>query len=94
MDPPRSSLCPGYTQVTKFSPALSSHKSNSSTLDQDPNVFRPEHDRVEEDEYEEEVEYVVLDLGNTEPTLVPSSSGYRLIVCFLPFSLCLPCADQ
>jgi len=31
-------------------------------------------------EYEEEVEYVVLDLGNIEPTLVPSSSTYRLIV--------------
>ncbi|KAL1942311.1 hypothetical protein VTO73DRAFT_6375 [Trametes versicolor] len=34
-----------------------------------------------EDEYEsgEEVEYVTLDLGTIEPTLVPSSSTYRLI---------------
>lgn len=34
------------------------------------------------EEYEEveEVEYVTLDLGNTEPTLVPNSSSYRLIV--------------
>ncbi len=41
-----------------------------------------------DDEYEcdddgqivEEVEYVTLDLGFVEPTLVPSSSSYRLIV--------------
>ncbi|KAI0357071.1 hypothetical protein OH77DRAFT_1451204 [Trametes cingulata] len=34
-----------------------------------------------DDEYEsgEEVEYVTLDLGTIEPTLVPSSSSYRLI---------------
>lgn len=31
-------------------------------------------------EVEEEVEYVTLDLGQIEPTLVPSSSTYRLIV--------------
>jgi hypothetical protein len=31
-------------------------------------------------EDEEEVSYVVLDLGNVEPTLVPTSSTYRLIV--------------
>jgi general transcription factor 3C polypeptide 6 len=36
-----------------------------------------------DDEYEldqEEVSYVTLDLGSVEPTLVPSSSSYRLIV--------------
>ena len=33
-----------------------------------------------EDGEEEEVEYVTLDLGTVEPTLVPSSSSYRLIV--------------
>ncbi|GLB42995.1 putative TFIIIC subunit [Lyophyllum shimeji] len=33
----------------------------------------------EEYEDEEEVAYVTLDLGNIEPTLVPSSSTYRLI---------------
>lgn len=36
-----------------------------------------------EDEYEEdseEVSYVTLDLGVIEPTLVPSSAEYRLIV--------------
>ena len=36
----------------------------------------------EEYEDEEEVSYVVLDLGNVEPTLVPTSSTYRLIVSF------------
>ena len=34
----------------------------------------------EEYEDEEEVSYVVLDLGNVEPTLVPTSSTYRLII--------------
>jgi general transcription factor 3C polypeptide 6 len=37
----------------------------------------------DEDYEDEEVEYVTLDLGNIEPTLVPSSSTYRLIVGFL-----------
>ncbi|RPD56792.1 hypothetical protein L226DRAFT_574142 [Lentinus tigrinus ALCF2SS1-7] len=32
-----------------------------------------------DDQVEEEVEYVTLDLGTVEPTLVPSSSSYRLI---------------
>lgn len=50
-----------------------------------PSLF-PGYKQVEsfgpEDEYEsgEEVEYVTLDLGTIEPTLVPSSSTYRLIV--------------
>jgi hypothetical protein len=39
-------------------------------------TFGPE----EEYEDEEEVSYVVLDLGNVEPTLVPTSSTYKLIV--------------
>lgn len=34
----------------------------------------------EEYESEEEITYVTLDLGAVEPTLVPSSSSYRLIV--------------
>lgn len=29
---------------------------------------------------EEEVSYVTLDLGSIEPTLIPNSSTYRLIV--------------
>ena len=29
---------------------------------------------------DEDVSYVTLDLGNIEPTLVPSSSTYRLVV--------------
>ncbi|KJA15450.1 hypothetical protein HYPSUDRAFT_103566, partial [Hypholoma sublateritium FD-334 SS-4] len=33
----------------------------------------------EEYESEEEVFYVTMDMGNIEPTLVPSSSSYRLI---------------
>lgn len=52
----------------------------------------PDHHYVEtfgdDDEYErdengniiEEVEYVTVDLGVVEPTLVPSTSSYRLIV--------------
>ena len=52
----------------------------------------PDYHYVEEfeddDEYErdengniiEEVEYVTVDLGVVEPTLVPSTSSYRLIV--------------
>ena len=38
-----------------------------------------EHE-CEDGEVVEEVEYVTLDLGTVEPTLVPSSSSYRLIV--------------
>ena len=46
-------------------------------------AFEPEG----EYEDEEEVSYVVLDLGNVEPTLVPTSSTYRLIV-----SSTIPCS--
>lgn len=51
-----------------------------------PSSLCPGYKQVEafgpEEEYEddEEVTYVVLDLGNAEPTLVPTSSTYRLIV--------------
>ncbi|KXN92577.1 hypothetical protein AN958_05981 [Leucoagaricus sp. SymC.cos] len=83
MDPPRTSLCPGYTQVSTFSAALLSPRSKASSLERDPNIYSPDDDGEGagdgEEEYEEEVEYVVLDLGNIEPTLVPSSSTYRLI---------------
>ncbi|KAG6333202.1 hypothetical protein ID866_5884 [Astraeus odoratus] len=50
-----------------------------------PQTLVPGYKQVEafgpDDEYEEEEEvfYVTLDLGAVEPTLVPSSSGYRLI---------------
>ena len=40
-------------------------------------------DEYERDEYGnviEEVEYVTLDVGLVEPTLVPSTTSYRLIV--------------
>ena len=46
----------------------------------------PRHNRVDDfgpdEDYEdgEEASYVTLDLGGTEPTLVPNSSSYRLIV--------------
>ena len=51
-------------------------------------AFGPDEDYESNNgEVEEEVEYVTLDLGSVEPTLVPSSSSYRLIVS--PF----PCAD-
>ena len=83
MNPPRSSLCPGYKHVSAFSPSLSSPKSNSTLrveIETD-NLSSADAKAADEDlEYEEEVEYVVLDLGNIEPTLVPSSSTYRLIV--------------
>lgn len=39
-------------------------------------TFGPDEDY----ESEEDVEYVTLDLGTIEPTLVPSSSTYRLVV--------------
>jgi general transcription factor 3C polypeptide 6 len=51
-----------------------------------PSSLCPGYKQVEafgpEGEYEddEEVSYVVLDLGNVEPTLVPTSSTYKLIV--------------
>lgn len=38
----------------------------------------------------EEVEYVTVDLGLVEPTLVPSTSSYRLIVCMRLFES-MPC---
>ena len=51
-----------------------------------PSTLCPGYKQVEavgpEEEYEdeEEVSYVVLDVGNVEPTLVPTSSTYKLIV--------------
>ena len=42
-------------------------------------AFGPDEDYEDEDE---EVSYVVLDLGAIEPTLVPGSTSYRLIVGF------------
>jgi hypothetical protein len=50
-----------------------------------PTSLCPGYKQVEsfgpDEEYEdEEVCYVTLDMGNVEPTLVPSSSSYRLIV--------------
>ncbi|KAF7773454.1 hypothetical protein Agabi119p4_5621 [Agaricus bisporus var. burnettii] len=91
MDPPRTTLCPGYSYVEDFSPSLSSPKRKSKRIPADSNpdvvaqgaeseTYEPiEDEEGEESEYEEEIEYVVLDLGNTEPTLVPSSQTYRLI---------------
>jgi general transcription factor 3C polypeptide 6 len=45
-------------------------------------AFNPDDDyeRDENGDVIEEVSYVTLDLGAVEPTLVPSSSTYRLIV--------------
>lgn len=45
-------------------------------------AFSPDDDyeRDENGDVIEEVSYVTLDLGAVEPTLVPSSSTYRLIV--------------
>ena len=46
----------------------------------------PGYEQVEEfgpdEEYESEeaISYVTFDLGNIEPTLIPSSSTYRLMV--------------
>ncbi|KAF6749158.1 hypothetical protein DFP72DRAFT_893274 [Ephemerocybe angulata] len=50
-----------------------------------PTSLLPGYQQIEEfgpdDEYEgeEEISYITLDLGNVEPTLVPSASGYHLI---------------
>jgi len=38
-----------------------------------------EYEVLEDGSVEEEVEYVTVDLGQVEPTLVPSSSEYRLV---------------
>lgn len=43
--------------------------------------FGPDEDYLEE---EEEVSYVTIDLGVVEPTLLPSTSTYRLIVSVGP----------
>ena len=43
--------------------------------------FGPDEDYLEE---EEEISYVTLDLGVVEPTLLPSTSTYRLIVSVAP----------
>ena len=45
-------------------------------------AFDPDdnYERDEDGNVIEEVSYVTLDLGAVEPTLVPSSSAYRLIV--------------
>ena len=45
-------------------------------------AFGPDEDY----ETEEEICYVTLDLGEIEPSLVPSSSTYRLIVSFFVFT--------
>ena len=39
-----------------------------------------EYERDENGNVIEEVEYVILDVGVVEPTLVPSTTSYRLIV--------------
>jgi hypothetical protein len=45
--------------------------------------FRQVEEFGPEEEYEdEETFYVTLDLGNIEPTLVPTSTEYRLIVSY------------
>lgn len=41
-----------------------------------------EYEHLENGEVDEEVVYVTLDLGQVEPTLVPSTSSYRLIVSY------------
>ena len=41
-----------------------------------------EYEHLENGGIDEEVVYVTLDLGQVEPTLVPSTSSYRLIVRF------------
>lgn len=97
MNPPRTTLCPGYSHVTAFSPGLSSPKSKLKPTHPGPVEGDNDNPTItttttveggegtqegeeSESEYEEEIEYVTLDLGNIEPTLVPSSHTYRLIV--------------
>lgn len=64
---------------------LESSESNCPNMSAAPTYLCPGYKEVEEfgpdEEYEEEeVFYVSLDMGNVEPTLVPTSSSYRLIV--------------
>lgn len=49
-------------------------------------AFGPDetYEHLEDGEIDEEVVYVTLDLGQVEPTLVPSTSSYRLIVSCTP----------
>lgn len=61
--------------------------SSAATFPSSPSLgLCPGYRHVEQfgpdEEYEDEVEdfYVTLDLGAVEPTLIPSSSTYRLIV--------------
>ena len=68
----------------------SNHSSrNAIIMSSAPTSLCPGYRLVEEfdhnEEYEsgEEISYVTFDLGNIEPTLVPSSSTYRLIVRLL-----------
>ncbi|KAJ3755992.1 hypothetical protein EV360DRAFT_48746 [Lentinula raphanica] len=65
---------------------MSSDPSSSATLPSPSSAgLCPGYRHVEEfdpdEEYEDEIEefYVTLDLGSVEPTLIPSSSTYRLI---------------
>ncbi|TFK64449.1 hypothetical protein BDN72DRAFT_774548 [Pluteus cervinus] len=41
--------------------------------------FGPSEDYITDEDIDEETVYVTLDLGNIEPTLVPSSTSYRLV---------------
>lgn len=56
-------------------------------------AFGPD-DEYEDEDDDSQVEYVTLDMGSIEPTLVPSSSTYRLIVrCFFGLGDPHPRAD-
>lgn len=70
--------------ITRFGPLAMSQNTLCPGYTQ-VSSFGPndDYERGEDGEIEEEVSYVTLDLGSVEPTLVPSSSNYRLIVsCF------------
>ena len=50
-----------------------------------------EYQRDENGDVIEEVEYVTLDIGVVEPTLVPSTTSYRLIVSAVSSLEVKPC---
>ena len=80
---PYSTAVEDFPHLSRFALELESLPAMSALFPGYTQVeaFGPDEDYESNNgEVEEEVEYVTLDLGTVEPTLVPSSSSYRLIV--------------
>ena len=80
---PYSTAVEDFPHLSRFALELESLPAMSALFPgyKQVEAFGPDEDYESNNgEVEEEVEYVTLDLGTVEPTLVPSSSSYRLIV--------------